>query len=133
MAKNGKSEVTGWVGWVYFAGILMLVQSLFQAMIGFVALARSDLFVVTSSNILFFNYDVWGWVHLVLALVLLTAGLSVINGGLWGRTIGVLLAIFALFTNLAFLPAYPVWAVIAIVFDVVILYALIVHGKEARL
>ncbi len=129
--KNNTSS--GWVGWVYFAGILLLIQAFFQALIGFVSFTRSDLFVVAENNALFFDFTAWGWVHLILAIVLLTAGFSVINGGLWGRTIGVIFGIISFFINIAFLPAYPVWLTIAAVLDLIIIYALIVHGREARL
>lgn len=131
MARD--SQPSGWVGWVYFAGILMLVRSFFQAFLGIVALTQNDFYLVTSDKIAVFNFTAWGWIHLAASVVLLTAAFSVFQGGTWGRVVGSLMTGLALVANLIFLPAYPVWAIIAIVVDVLILYALVVRGDEAKL
>ncbi len=131
MARD--SQPSGWVGWVYFAGILMLVRAFFQAFLGIVALTQNDFYLVTSDKIAVFNFTAWGWVHLAASVVLLTAAFSVFQGGMWGRVVGSLMTGLALVANLIFLPAYPIWALIAIVIDVLILYALVVRGDEAKL
>lgn len=131
MARD--SQPSGWVGWVYFAGILMLVRSFFQAFLGIVALTQNDFYLVTSDKIAVFNFTAWGWVHLAASVILLTAAFSVFQGGMWGRVVGSLMTGLALVANLIFLPAYPIWALIAIVIDVLILYALVVRGNEAKL
>ena len=126
------TNTTGWVGWVYFAGILMLVRAFFQAFLGIVALTKDSFYVVTKESLTIFNYDAWGWGHIILAIVLLTAGFSVMSGNAWGRVVGIIMFSLSLLANLAFLPAYPIWMIAAILIDVLILYALIVHGAEAR-
>lgn len=131
MARD--SQPSGWVGWVYFAGILMLVRAFFQAFLGIVALTQNDFYLVTSDKIAVFNFTAWGWVHLAASVVLLTAAFSVFQGGMWGRVVGSLMTGLALVANLIFLPAYPIWALIAIVIDVLIIYALVVRGDEAKL
>lgn len=130
MAKS--NQPTGWVGWVYFAGILLIVRALFQAFFGFVALTKNEILVVTPDQLAVFNFTAWGITHLIVAVVLLTAGFSVLNGGMWGRIIGSIAAAVGILVNLVYLPAYPIWALVALVLDVFILYALIVHGKEAK-
>lgn len=132
MATSKKVQPTGWVGWVYFAGILLIVRALFEAFFGFVALTKDEILLVTPDQLAVFNFTTWGIVHLVVAAVLLTAGFSILNGGLWGRVIGSLAAGLGIVVSLAFLPAYPLWGIIAIIIDVLILYALVVHGKEAK-
>lgn len=123
---------TGWVGWLYFAGILMLIRSFFQAFLGIVALSSDNFYVVTEQNLAVFNFTAWGWVHLILAVVMLSAAFSVFAGGLWGRIVGVFVFSLSLLANLVFLPAYPIWSVTVIVIDALILYALVVHGEETR-
>ncbi len=126
------NNVTGWVGWVYFAGMLMMVRAFFQALLGIVSLMDNDFFLVTPNHLAIFNFTAWGWVHLTAAVLLFTAGLSLFHGGMWGRVVGAIVTALALAANLAFLPAYPIWALAAIVIDVLVLYALFVHGNEAR-
>lgn len=123
---------TGWVGWVYFAGILMIISAIFQGLFGFVALLKNELFVVGPEKLVIVDYTAWGWIHLVLSVILLTAGFSVLSGGAYGRVVGVILASVGFIANMLFLPAYPVWSVIVMVLNIIVLYALVVHGKEAQ-
>lgn len=125
-------NTTGWVGWVYFAGILMLVRAFFQAFLGIVALTKSDFYVVTQDSLSVFNYNTWGWGHIVLAIIFLTAGFSVLSGHMWGRIVGVIAFGLSLVANMIFLPAYPIWMIAAIIVDILVLYALIIHGNEAK-
>ena len=122
---------TGWVGWVYFAGILMIISAIFQGLFGFVALLKNELFVVGPEKLVIVDYTAWGWIHLVLSVILLTAGFSVLSGGAYGR-VGVILASVGFIANMLFLPAYPVWSIIVMVLNIIVLYALVVHGKEAQ-
>jgi hypothetical protein len=127
-----QNNSTGWVGWVYFAGILMVVRAVFQGFMGIVALMNSNFYLVTSKSLTVFNFTAWGWIHILLGVVLLTAGFSLFHGGMWGRVVGIVATALMLAANLAFIPAYPLWCIVAAVMDVVILYALLVHGNEAR-
>jgi hypothetical protein len=131
MPTNGKNDTTGWVGWVYFAGILMIILGIFQAIAGLTALLNGEFFLVTKEHLVTFDYTQWGWIHLILGGVIMAAGSAVMNGRLWGRIVGVLLASFSALANFAFISAYPIWSVLLIVMDILIIYALVVHGGEA--
>jgi hypothetical protein len=130
---NKNSRDNGWEGWVYFAGILMLVKAFFQAFLGFVSLSKEDFFSVSENSLAVFNFTAWGWSHLIISVVLLTAGFSVLSGQLWGRVVGVIAFSISLLVNMVFLPAYPLWLAGAIIIDAIILYALIVHGGKTKL
>ena len=126
-----KTDVTGWVGWVYFAGFLMVIDAVFQMIAGLVAIVKDDLFVAGISRVWIVDVTTWGWVHLLLGVVLLTAGLSLLAGKMWGRVVGSLLAAVAMVVNFAFIPVYPLWSILMVVVSGLVLYALIAHGKEA--
>lgn len=130
MAQN--NNVTGWVGWVYFAGALMLISGVFQGIMGLVALLNDKVYLVTADKLAVLDYTQWGWVHLALGLVLLSAGMSLLHGGTWGRIAGVILASLSLVVNFLFVSAYPIWSVALMVVDALVLYALLVHGAEAK-
>jgi hypothetical protein len=128
---NDRSEPTGWGGWVLFSGVIMVVVGGFQATMGLVALFNDQYFLVTSSGLLVTaDYTTWGWVHLVLGAVACAAGYGVIMGQTWARVVGILLAVVSAIVNVGFLAAYPIWSTIVIALDVVIIYALAVHGRE---
>jgi hypothetical protein len=132
-AYRGEPETTGWVGWVFFAGVLMIMDGLFSVITGLVALFKDDYYLVGKDGLVVtIDYTAWGWVHLLVGVLVALAGLGVIAGQTWARVVGVLMAILSALANFAFLAAYPVWATIIIVVDVFVIYALIVHGRETR-
>lgn len=125
-----KTKPTGWVGWIYFAGVFMLLAGILQTIAGLVALYRDTYYLVTSDKLIAFDFTIWGWIHLVLGVLVFAAGLAVLAGQSWGRMVGVALVLLSAIANLTFLAAYPIWSITAIVFDVLILYALTMHGEE---
>lgn len=130
MAKKHNSEVTGWVGWSYFAGIMMAVLGFFQAILGLTALFKDEYYVLIKNSIVSLDFTTWGWVHLALGLFVLIAGFALLAGQVWGRAVGVVLAVLIAVANLLFIPAYPVWSIIVIVVSILVIYALVVHGNE---
>ncbi len=124
--------MSGWVGWVFFAAFLMLLSATFQMIAGFAALFKDDIYAVTQRGLLMFDYSQWGWIHMFIGLVLLLTALSLFGGGMWGRIVGVVLATLSAVANFAFLTASPVWSVLIIILDVLIIYALMVHGGDVR-
>lgn len=125
-------QTTGWVGWVYFAGLMMMLVGVFQMIAGLVAVFKDTVYVVGTQNLLVFNFDQWGWVHLILGLVLFLSSFSVLGGGTWGRILGSTLAILSAIAHFAFISAFPLWSLAIIIVDILIVYALVVHGSEAR-
>jgi hypothetical protein len=125
-----QKKPTNWVGWVFFAGAMMILVGALQALAGFVALFKHSYYLVTNSGLIAFNYTAWGWIDIVIGVVILLAGLAVLAGKTWGRMVGVFLAILSALANLAFLSSYPIWSIIAIVIDVLVIYALTAHGEE---
>src|SRR5699024_11421037 len=87
--------------------------------------------LVPSQNLVItVDYTAWGWVHLVLGVVAFAAGAGILGGRSWARATGVVLAALSAIVNFAFLGAYPLWAILIIALDVLVIYALIAHGKE---
>jgi hypothetical protein len=130
--SNTTQETTGWTGWVVFAGIMMIIAGALWAIQGFIAVVKGDLVIFGTEGALFLNVTGWGWVHMILGLLLLLCGFLVLRGNLFGRTMAVILAILSIIVNFIWLPVYPVWAIVVIVLDVFILYAVIVHGRELK-
>lgn len=129
---RSQKETTGWVGWAFFAGFLMLIAGIFQTIAGFVALFNQDVYVVSQNNLVVFNYDQWGWIHIIIGIILVVSALSLFRGGLWGRIVGIALASLSAIANFVFIAAFPLWSIAIIILDILIIYALAVHGSELR-
>jgi hypothetical protein len=124
---------TAWIGWVYFAGVIMLIVGCFNAIAGLVALFHDEYYLVTSNGLLVeADYTAWGWTLLIYGAVVALTGIGVLFGQTWARVIGVILAAVNALLNLGFLAAYPIWSLLIIALDVVVIYALVVHGREAH-
>lgn len=133
MAKSTNTPtVTGWVGWAYFAAYLMMLSGFFQMIYGLTAVLNDKYFAVTANNLLIFDVTTWGWIHLLTGALVLLAGLTLLSGSLYGRTVGVIVAFFSALVALGDLSLYPVWSVIVITLDVLVIWALTVHGKELK-
>ena len=127
------SERTGWAGWAVFAGVMLVIVGAFQAIDGLVALFKDEIYLVRPNGLVVnVDYTAWGWVHLILGLVLVAAGAAIFSGRVWGRTLGVVAALISAVLNFAYIPAYPVWSILIIAVDVFVIYALIAHGGELR-
>lgn len=129
MAQNN-NNVTGWVGWVYFAAFMVLLAGIFQLISGFAALLNPDYFRVVNGTLVAFDLTTWGWIHLLLGIALLCVGTALFSGRTWARVVAIILAMLNLLAQFAFLSEYPIWSVIIIAVDVLVIYALTVHGRE---
>ena len=131
VAYGHDPDPTGWTGWVVFASFMMILVGAFQAIEGLVALFDDGFYLVRSSGLVVdVNYNVWGTVHLLIGVVLILSGAGVLAGNIVARTVGVIVAAVSALANMAFIGAYPFWSLLIITVDVLVIYALIVHGRE---
>lgn len=131
--SGGRPAASGWAGWVVFAGVLLILLGAFQAIEGLVALFRKEYYSVRSSGlIVHVDYTTWGWVHLIIGIVAALTGLGLLAGNLVARIVGVVLAVVSAVVNMAFVAATPVWSVLVIAIDVLVIYAIVAHGRELR-
>ena len=107
-----------------FAGVIMIMVGAFQAIAGLAALFEDEFFVVTSDYIFKVNTTAWGWIHLILGLLVAFAGYALFAAKTWARVIGVTLATLSAIANFIFIPYYPFWAILIISLDVWVIWAL---------
>jgi hypothetical protein len=119
-----EEEVSG-TGWIAFAGLMLILVGFFNVIDGIAAISSSDYLV---NQLLFSNLDAWGWFFLIWGAVQICAGFAVYTGAAWGAVIGVISAFGNAIAQLSWARTYPVWAIAAIVLDVLIIYALVVYG-----
>jgi hypothetical protein len=125
------TEPSGWaIGWTVFAGVMMLIQGFWWVLAGLVALVNDEFYVVGNEYVFQFDATTWGWIHLLLGIVIILAGLGLFTGAVWARTVGVILAAVAMLVAFAWLPWYPIWAVLLIIVSGAVIWALTAHGRD---
>jgi hypothetical protein len=130
---SNERVATGWVGFVVFAGTMMVILGTFHVIAGLVAIFKDQYYLVSKSHLVVtVDYTVWGWTHLVLGAIVIAAGLGLIAAQTWARVVAIVLAGLSAVLNISFLAAYPIWAAMMIGFDVLVIWALTVHGQEMR-
>jgi len=117
-------------GFIVFAGVIMIMSGGFQAIAGLVALFEDEFYVPTRNYVLQFDATRWGWIHLLIGLMVLFAGFAVLSGRTWGRVVGITLAVLSALASFAFIPYYPFWALVIIALDVFVIWALAAHGRD---
>ncbi|MEV3930509.1 MULTISPECIES: hypothetical protein [unclassified Streptomyces] len=112
-------------GRAVFAGVMMIFGGAMALFEGISALAKDDLFVSTDNYVFQFSLTGWGWVHLILGIVVVVAGCAVLfSGALWARGVGVVLAGLLALANFLWLPYYPLWSIVLIAINVFVIWAL---------
>lgn len=119
-------------GWVVFASMMLVLAGMFGIIHGLVALINDEVYLVTNDGIVAFDFTTWGWIHLILGIIVLIAGFAVMSGQLWARIVGVFVAMLSAVSQIAFITAFPLWSVVIIGIDVLIIYGLLVHGEEVE-
>lgn len=108
-----------------FAATLMIVVGLFQFVEGLVTVVNGTDFLVRTANYIFtFNATAWGWFHMVVGLGAAVAGGFIFTGNVFARSVGIALAGVSAIANFLWLPHYPIWAIVVIALDVLVIWAL---------
>ena len=116
-------------GWVTFAGIILITVGIFQAFAGLVGILEDEILVLTPDYLVQLDATTWGWVHLIIGLIVIASGFGIFSGNVLARTVGVFAALGSMVSMFFWLPWYPVWAIIVIAMDIAIIWALTVHGR----
>lgn len=112
-------------GWTAFAAVLMIFGGAMTLLEGISAIAKDNVFVTSTNYVFSFNLTGWGWIHLILGVVILLAGIALLSSGAsWARVVGVILAGLSALANFLWIPHYPFWAIVVIAIDIFIIWAL---------
>ena len=122
-----------WVhGVTVFAGVMMIVGGAFQAFEALAAIVNDKYLVVLPNYIYSFDLTAWGWIHLIIGLALVVIGVCLLRGQGWARIAGIVVAGIAALANFTWLPYAPLWAIIVIAIDVLVIWALISSRQQTK-
>jgi hypothetical protein len=126
-------DVSPWAaGFTIFAAIMMIMVGVFQALQGLIAIFENEFYVATRNYTFQFDATTWGWIHLVLGLIVAFAGWGLLSGQTWARVVGITLAALSATANFLFIPYYPFWSILIVAVNVLVIWALTAHGREFR-
>jgi hypothetical protein len=115
-AQDDRSAMRGLPsGWYAFAGALLVIVGSLNILQGFIALLKDDYFAVTKGGLLFADFSSWGAFFLVLGIIELKT---------WARAAGVLLLMLNTIVQFAFIAAFPIWTLAAIIINIAAICAL---------
>jgi len=123
---------TMWAGWVFFAGVMLLVTGVLNVVEGLVALGQTARVVMVEDKLYMIDLRGWGWALVIFGAVMLASGLGLFAASSAARIAAIVIVGVHAAVQVFWLGAYPVWSLLMIGLDVVVLYALTVRWQEVR-
>jgi hypothetical protein len=120
----------GAVGLTAFASIMLMIVGFFQFFAGLAALLQDEFFVIGENYAFELDTTTWGWIHLLIGVILFLAGIFLLQGAVWARTVVVIIASLSAVANFLWLPYQPWWSIIIITLNVFIIWAVTAHGRD---
>ena len=118
-------SLSGWaIGGITFAATMMIMIGVFQVIAGLVAIIDDEFYVVTQNYTFDIDTSAWGWIHLILGILLLFAGNGLYSGATWGAAVAIVLAVLTAIENFFFIPYYPFWSLLVIALCVWVIWAM---------
>jgi hypothetical protein len=128
-SQGSPTSGTRGVGGALFAGTLMIIGGFFWFLEGLAGVVHNAFYKPVQD---YYNISAttWGWVHMLLGILVLAAGFAVFAGQTWARVTGIILASVSAIVNFFFIPWYPVWAITIIAIDIWVIHALSVYQPD---
>lgn len=114
------------------ASTLMVLGGVLGITQGIAAISKDEVYAVVGRYTYRFSLESWGWIHLVVGVLLLVTGLAVFTGAVVARVIGVVLAMLLVVANFLYLPYQPAWSVVMIGIGLFVVWALLHDAGPAR-
>jgi hypothetical protein len=123
---------SGWaIGGLTFAAAMMMLIGSFQVLAGLAAIFNDEFFVIGQNYTFDLDVTAWGWIHLLLGILLLIAGWGLFTGATWAAVTALVLAMLSAVQNFFFIPYYPWWSLLIIALDVWVIWAVTRPGAES--
>ena len=124
-APRQEPEISGFAaGGIVFAATILLMIGVFQAIAGLVAIIDDNFYVVTQNYTFDLDTTAWGWVHLILGILVAAVGWSLFARRAWAGVAAITLAMLSAIANFFFIPYYPIWSLVVIGLNIWVIWAL---------
>ena len=118
---------------IFTAGVLLLLGGAWQVLLGISAILKDPVYVIGVNYVWALDVTTWGWIHVLLGVLLVVVGIFVLKGAAWASWAGIAAAALSAVANFMFLPYQPIWAILVIALDVLIIWALATRRESIHL
>ena len=126
------TEATGWTGWVAFAAFMLMISGALTGIMGFLAVINNNWTQWNNNGAPYGSTYGWGWWSMFVGLVVFAIGGALMRGSMFARTVAVFVAGGSLVSHFVGLNIAPLWSLIVITMDILVIWAVVVHGKEMQ-
>lgn len=131
-APHAPTEATGWTGWVAFAAFIMMLSGTLTGISGFIAVINHNWSMFNNDGVPYGTTYWWGWWTLLVGVVVFSIGAALLRGSMFARTVAVFVAAASLISQFFTLNIAPFWSLTVITIDILVIWAVMVHGKEMK-
>jgi len=126
------TRATGWTGWIAFASVVMMLSGTLTGISGFLAVINHNWTMWNNDGAPYGTVYWWGWWTLFVGVVVFAIGAALLRGNMFARTVAVFVAAASLISQFVSLNIAPLWSLTVILIDVLVIWAVTVHGKEMK-
>jgi len=130
--RRAPTEATGWTGWIGFAAFIMMLSGTLTAISGFIAVINHNWSTFNNDGAPYGSVWWWGWWSMFVGLFVVGIGISLMRGSMFARTVAVFVAAGSLISQFITLNQAPLWSLTIITIDILVIWAVMVHGKEMK-
>jgi hypothetical protein len=131
-APKVPARVTGWTGWIAFAAFVMMLSGTLSVISGFIAVINHNWTMWNNDGVPFGTTYWWGWWTMLVGAIVIAIGAALRRGSMFARTVAVFVAAGSLISQFVSLNLAPVWSFTVIVVDLLVIWAVIMHGSEMK-
>ena len=119
------------LGLSMLAGIMMFTVGTFHALVGIAAIADDESTPFQPANYsIDINLTTWGWISLCGGVILAVIGVAVLLGKSWAYVLALCVTFLSALGTFAMLPREPLWSLVILAFDALVLWALVTELGE---
>ena len=130
------SQDSSWSGWIVFAGFVLVLVGAMDALQGIVAILKDEYVVATAKGLAIVDVTTWGWLTLIWGALLVLTGIGLLGGAGWARWLAIIGVGVNAIGQIGFMAnypqAYPLWNILIVTLNILVLYALTVRWQGFR-
>jgi hypothetical protein len=123
--RAARHDDVGVNGWQAFAGVILFLNGTFGFLYGLAAVLNDDVVTVGGGQgVTVWDFTAWGWIQMIVGVAMAgtSVGLFMMKG--WARFFAIVFCMFNVLIQFGTISAFPLWSLLVIALDVVIIYQL---------